>query len=426
MRKVLVVAYYFPPFGGGGVQRTTKYVKYLPQFGWQPLVLTVQERYADMRDPSLEGDVSPSLPIFRTAALLLPRRFPWRLRNLIGRWLFVVDQQLGWLPFATRGALQLHKRQQLDAVYTTSAPYTAHLIGLQIKKRTGLPWVADFRDPWVDNFAHSFPTALHERGSQRLEQRVVETADRITVVSEPMRRALLARYPALDPSRILTLPNGYDPEDFRGLETLDNGSDRMRIIYSGSFYGQRTPISFLHALQVAIARGNLPADKVQVILVGNTPRDIRERIAELGLGGLVEITGYLPHRESLGYLSGADLLLLIVGSGPNTEAVLTAKVFEYLAAGKPILCLAPPCAAADLVREARAGVVVEPENVNEIATQLACLFQQWEKGELRIASDQQVVARYDRRQLTASLARSLDGLVDAKKSEQREPGDGRG
>ncbi|HSJ53228.1 MAG TPA: glycosyltransferase family 4 protein, partial [Anaerolineae bacterium] len=396
-------------FGGGGVQRTVKFVKYLPEVGWQPVVLTVRQDYAQVQDHSFGNDIPAGTPIWRTRALLLPRLLPWRLKNLITSWLLLVDQQLGWLPFAVRQGLALARHQQVDAIYTTASPYTAHLVGLQLKRRTGLPWLADFRDPWLGNFAHSFPTSLHERWAGRLERQVVETADRVIVVSEPMREALLARYANLSPHRVLTLPNGYDPADMEGVEPLGHDPERMVIVYSGSFYGkQQTPFCFLQGLKDAIAAGHLPAGRVRVLFVGAMNRDIRQQVESMDLGGSIQVTGYVAHTQSVGYLHGADLLLLVVGSGPGSQAVLTGKIFEYLAAGKPILALAPPGAAANLVREARAGVVVDPEDVGAISAQIALCYRDWERGVLGVTSVPQVVARYDRRQLTATLARSLD------------------
>jgi len=409
MRKVLVVAYYFPPFGGGGVQRTAKFAKYLPEFGWCPVVLTVDERHVGLRDSSLEEEGAPHIPVYRTSALLFPLGFPWRLRNFIGRWLLLVDQQVGWLPFAVRHGLEIVRREGVEAIYTTSAPYTAHLIGLQLKKRTGLPWVADFRDPWVGNFSSRFPTSLHERIARWLERQVVGAADRLIVVSEPMRRALLTRHPHLGFDEVQVLTNGYDPTDFEGVEPFGQDDDRLVILYSGSFYGERqTPFYFLQAIQRALDKGQIPCQEIRVLFVGSMNPAFQRQIEELHLSDVVTILGYVTHRQSVGYLLGADVLLLIIGSGPGSEAVFTGKIFEYLAAGKPILALVPPGVAADLVREAQAGVVVEPEDTQAIADQTAILYQQWRRSTLTIASNQEVIAHYDRRRLTADLAAILD------------------
>lgn len=411
LRKVLIVAYYFPPFGGGGVQRALKFVKYLPEFSWLPVVLTVSRKAAHLRDASLEREIPAGVLIHRTPAPFLPQWLPWRLRNFVARWLLLVDQQLGWIPFAVRRGWEVILQEKVKVVCSTSAPFSSHLVGLLLKRTTGLPWIADFRDPWIGNFSSSFPTTSHGRAAEWLEKRVVETADRITVVSEPMRRALLGRHSCLDPERVLTLPNGYDLADFEWNKPLGQEAERMVIVHSGSFYGRRqTPLHFLQGLQVALNSGSLHRPKVRVQFVGNIDRALRRHIGGLGLSDIVQTSGYLPHRQCIGYLLGADVLLLIVGSGPGSEAVFTGKIFEYLAAGKPVLGLVPCGVAADLIAEAQAGVVVPPENVEAIANQIATLYRKWQIGDLDCGGNPEVITRYDRRRLTRTLAETLDAV----------------
>jgi hypothetical protein len=189
VRRVLMVAYYFPPLGGAGVQRTLKFVKYLPEFDWQPVVLATKVSDARLRDPSLEKEIPATVSVCRTPALTLPARLPWRLRSFIARWLLLVDEQLGWLPFAVSQGQRMIEEHGVEAIYTTSAPYTSHLIGARLKQRTGLPWVADFRDPWVGNVSSTFPTGFHLELAKRFESQVLQGAERVIVVSEPMRQA---------------------------------------------------------------------------------------------------------------------------------------------------------------------------------------------------------------------------------------------
>jgi len=249
---------------------------------------------------------------------------------------------------------------------------------------------------------------------------VVHEADRITVVSEPMREALLSRYPTLSARRVVYLPNGYDPADFAGVVLERKDPARLTIVYTGSFYGQRTAKPFLNALRRVLADGRIPREAIRVQLVGNIGRATKREIETLGLGDVVECTGYVPHRQSIAYLLSADALLLVIGSGPGTQAVLTGKVFEYLAAGKPILVLAQQAAAADLVCEARAGAIADPEDEEVLATQIQALYGRWRRGDLACSPDPTVLARYDRRRLTRELA----GLLDEMVSERRWPESG--
>jgi glycosyltransferase involved in cell wall biosynthesis len=411
-RRVLMVAYYYPPLGGIGVHRTLKFSKYLPDFIWQPVLLTIRPGEGLLLDPSLEQEIPPGVQVFRTASLSLPLRLPWRVRNFISRWILVVDEQLGWLPYAVRAGRRILQTEPCQVIYTSSSPYTDHLIGYQLKKRLGVPWVADFRDPWVGNFAIRTPTRFHRYLVSVLEHRVVHLADRVLVVNEPTRHDFLQRYPALDKDKIQAIPNGYDPDDFETLSPLKPLADQFLLVYSGSFYGEhRTPRFFFEALQSLISSGAIPVQAIRVRLVGNAGKSTLQMIANMRLSKVIEMTGFLPHRDAIAHLMAADALLLVVGAGPGSERVIPGKIYEYLASGKPILGLVPPGVSADLIREAGAGVVIDPQDVHGIAAQIFNLYERWKKGALNVKSDPRVVERFSRRSLTSQLAEVLDHVA---------------
>lgn len=403
--------------GGGGVQRTLKFVKYLPDCQWRPIVVTPRQSKMRLTDEDLAAEVPPQALIVRTADLGLPGWLPWRLRAWITRWLLIVDEHIGWYFFALRDAAQIIREESVQVIYSTSAPYTAHLIGYRLKQRTNLPWIADFRDPWVGNFSTNFPTQFHRRLAQKLEGDVLRVADRVLVVSQPMRQAILARHPRTPPAKVVVLPNGYDPEDFSALppESIQAAreKDRFLMVYSGSFYGRRqTPQHFLQALKQSLGNRDLSKERLRVRFVGNTGKHTLDLIGAMDLQDVCQVTGYLPHRQSLVHLMAGDVLLLIVGRGPGSQAVFTGKIFEYLASGKTILCLADPGAAADLVQEAEAGVVVDPQDTQAIAAQITRLYQQWKNGKLdQVRPNPGVVQRYNRRLLTTRLADLLNEIA---------------
>jgi glycosyltransferase involved in cell wall biosynthesis len=412
-----MVAYFFPPIGGAGVQRTLKFVKYLPDCDWKPIIVTPRHSQTRLIDTDLTAEIPPQTRIVRTADLVLPDWIPWRLRAWIARWLFIVDEHIGWLLFAEGASLECIRQEAVQAIYSTSAPYTDHLIAYRLKLKTNLPWIADFRDPWVDNFSAKFPTRMHQRLAARMEGNVIRTADRVLVVSEPMRQAILCRHSQIPPAKVIVVPNGYDPDDFSALahERIEPAleKDRFLIVYSGSFYSQgRTAKEFLQALKFSLDEQILSREHLQVRFVGNVGKHTLELIDTLGLKDVCQATGYLPHRQSLAHVMAADVLLLIVGRGPGSEAVFTGKIFEYLASGKTILCLADAGAAADLVQEAQAGFVVDPEDIPAIAGQIELLYQQWAAGRLNQRKPQPaVVERYDRRALTTQLAVILNEIT---------------
>jgi glycosyltransferase involved in cell wall biosynthesis len=422
LRQVLIIAYFFPPMGGGGVQRTLKFIKYLPGCGWRPIVVTPRQTPTRLNDPDLAAEIPEQAEIVHTNDLGLPGWMPWRARSWISRWLLMVDEHVGWLFPAVRAGLQCIQADSVQAIYSTSAPYSDHLVGYRLKRKTRLPWIADFRDPWVGNFSTNFPTRLHQRLAEKLERDVLHTADRVLVVSEPMRQLMLSRYADIAPAKIIVLPNGYDPQDFLALkpEWIQAAGEpgRFLIVYSGSFYGQRqTAEKFLQALAESLKSGQIARERLRVRFVGNSGQRTLEWIEAYGLKDICEATGYLPHRQSLAHLMAADMLLLIVGRGPGSEAVFTGKIFEYLASSKTILCLADTGAAANLVREAQAGVVVDPEDISAIAAQIQQLYRQWSDGILNKHKPKpEVIKSYDRGALTAQLATILDEIVSPRSS----------
>ena len=412
MKQVLFIAYYFPPLGGAGVQRTLKFVKYLREFGWNASVLTVHPHRSALTDTTLLNEVISDTIIYRTMAPALPARLPWKIRNSIARWFLIIDEQIGWLPFAVSRGKELLQSSGIDALVSTSAPYTSHLISYQLRDFAQVPWVADFRDPWIDNFTTQYPTRLHASLAQRFEQSVITRADRTMVVSEPMRKAILKRYAELPEDQVITLTNGYDPADFVSATPPSKRNSKFTITYTGSFYANaRSPSNFLTGLNMCLDDQRIARDKIQVVLVGNLASKINDEIHQINLSDVIQITGYVPHQSSISYLLQSDLQLLIIGSLPGSQAIFTGKIFEYLASNKPILALAPPGAACDLILEARAGEVVAPDDIDEIANQLCMFYTKWESGSLHLNSDLSVIQRYDRRLLTQQLAGILDNLV---------------
>jgi len=412
MPRLLIISFFFPPFGGAGVQRALKFAKYLPYFGWSPVVLTVDARYAQLQDLSLQDELPDNISVERTRAMLLPKWLPWRVRKFLTRWLLLVDEQLGWYPLAIQRARKLLNEGNIHAIYSTSPPFTAHLIGNKLAEMSRLPWIADFRDPWVGNFSLRFPTRVHESIATKIEGRVVRDARRVIVVSEQMRQALLSRNPELDHNQVISLPNGYDQTDFVDIRPFDYPGGKMTIVYTGTFYARvHTPQLFLQALKSSLERNLIPRHQIQVYLVGNIGKTALEMVAEMGLSDIVYTPGYLPHRQSLAYLLGADVLLFIIGNAPGSEAVLTGKIFEYLASRKPILAITPPGAAADLITQAQAGIVIHSNNYGDISDRLVELFHRWQSGELNIQPDNDLIYRFERRNLTGELAAILDGLL---------------
>jgi glycosyltransferase involved in cell wall biosynthesis len=294
---------------------------------------------------------------------------------LLGRRLLVPDENVPWSTFALPTALRIARREGIDAVLTTSPPGSLHLVGAAVKRATGAVWVADLRDSLT---AHphrrgyeSRLVQLKELAAGGVARLVASQADAITAAAD----AIAEEARALEPKgRVVTIANGCDFDDFAGLE--HRPSERLRVTHAGSFYGKRDPKPFLRAL----AESGL--DDVVVRFVGDLRTSDREHAEALGLGGRIEETGYVSRRRSLELQRDSEVLLLIIPeAGGRGRGVLSGKVFEYLAAERPILAAVPPDgAAADLVRQTGAGVVAPSEDVDALKHALLDLHARWRAG----------------------------------------------
>jgi glycosyltransferase involved in cell wall biosynthesis len=383
--KVLLISLYFPPAGGGGVQRPLKLATHLPELGIETHVLAPDDpRWVHRDDAPL-----PPQAIVHRARYLGPsgRKLAEDLHGLtglrrelvraraLGRRLLVPDEHVSWNLTANRAAIRLIKREGIDVVVTTSPPASVHLIGAIAKRATGVAWVADLRDSLVGHPHRRTESRLvraKEWTVEHVARLVARRADGIVAVSE----AIADEARALQPKgRVVTIANGSDFDDFEGLEYTP--AERFRITHTGSFFGKRDPRPFLTAL----AESGLD---VEARFVGDFRSADRAWADGLGLGDRLRVLPYAPRREALELQRDSEaLLLLIPEAGGRGKGVLSGKVFEYLAAERPILAVVPPDgAAADLIRETGAGVVAAPDDVEGIRTALAELEGSWRAGRL--------------------------------------------
>jgi len=402
-RRVLVLAYYFPPVGGAGVQRTLKFVKYLVPLGWVATVVSTRSRAYAARDASLVAEVPPEVRVTRTPALPLARYLGivlYRLRLMRVR-AFVLwpDGGLGWMPFAFLAAMRAVRRDRPDALFSTSAPYGSHLVALAVARLTGLPWVAEFRDEWAANPYLSGQPRLLARLSTRAELAITSRATRVVVAADYFR---LAGLPADDPRRV-EIVNGVDEADVPKQPEAPR-ADRFVLAHVGSIYEIRDPSPALRALAKLVADGAIPGDRVEVRLVGNlwipgfTPPP----------GIEVTTTGYVEHARAVEEMTAATVLLLYIAPG---DLAPSGKLFEYLASGRPVLCLAPSDnLASRLVEEWGAGIVSEPDDETAIGQAIVELWRRWEADGLPDQANVRARAleSYSRRANAERLARVLE------------------
>ena len=414
--KVLLVTLYFPPAGGGGVQRSLKLAQYLPALGIETHVLAPDNPKWIHEDAGLRV---PTQSWVHRVHYLGPkaRRPAEELHGTTGlervaaqarlatRRLLVPDASVTWNLTAIPAAIRIVRREGIDAVITTSPPGSIHFVGAAVKRATGVAWLADVRDALVANphrRADTTATRAKPAANVRLGRLVARYADGISAVSDAIADELRELEPR---AAVRTIANGADFDDFAGLEYRP--ADRFRITHTGSFFGKRDPRPFLQALQDsgldAIAR-----------FVGDFRASDREWAEGLDLGDKLELIPYSPRADSLRLQRDSEALLLLVpDAGGRGKGVLSGKVFEYLAAERPFLAAVPPDgAAAELIRETGSGVVAAPDDVNGIRAALEGLHRQFrDRGLPAVRLDDDVRHRLSREARVEELAELLREIV---------------
>jgi len=414
--KVLIVCFYFPPAGGGGVQRPLKLARYLPEMGIETHVLAPTDPrwiHHDTELPLPEQAQVHRVPYLGPRGRLPAEElyglsgFPrlWRRALLAPRRLLIPDENAPWLVTALPAALRIIRREKIDVVLTTSPPSSVHMLGATLKRLTGVRWVADLRDSIVAKPDRNFERALvraKEIAHRRVARRIARRADAIVCVTPTIAeemRALGAR------GEIELIPNGADLDDFAGI-TYAPG-ERFRITHTGSFFGKRDPRPFFSAL----AQIEAP---ITARFVGDLRAADKAWVESLELGERLELIPFCPHHKAIELQRNSDaLLLLLPNEGGRGLDVPSGKLYEYLAARRPILASVPPNgAAAELVRDAKAGVVVPPEDGEAIRAALAELVERWQRDGLEdIELPPEIVERIDRKARVREMGELIERVV---------------
>jgi glycosyltransferase involved in cell wall biosynthesis len=435
MKKVLVIAYYWPPAGGGGVQRWLKFTRYLPEFGWDPIVFAPDNADYPLRDETLEAEVPPNLEVIRRP-ILEPRKIYKRLMDRKARerpegtdevfyrpkedrsfkqnlslWirgnLFIPDARVLWVRPSVKWLAAYLKEKPVDVVVTTGPPHSLHLIGRGLKRRLGLPWVADFRDPWTDIefYDNLMLSRFADRLHRRLEQSVFSEADHVVDVSPYWEHKIKAA----GGRNVTTITNGFDPSDFpTSTEPL---AEKFQLSHLGTLSLDRNPLTLWESLRNLSESVQGFREDMRVELVGKTDPAVFESAKAYGLSDRVVDGGYVTHSEAIRKMQTTQILLLLVNqSEQNAPGRMTGKIFEYLAAGRPILLIGPSDGdAARLLAETKTGIAVDFGDTDTLAKALAGWYASFRTGSLAIDSPE--VNAYTRRNLAGKLASVLDEVV---------------
>jgi glycosyltransferase involved in cell wall biosynthesis len=404
--------------GLSGVQRTLKFVKYLPQFGWQPTVLTVTPTGYFAQDFTLLEEINPlHIDVMRVGSLDPNRLFRkkgvvkmpsegWRkILTYLSDWFFIPDNKIGWKRKVLKYAESLFRERKFDIIFATAPPFTDFLIGAELSKKYHVPLVIDYRDAWHEYPLKYYPTPLHKWRNYVLEKRVLHAASRIITTNRRVKEMILQRFKNLRYNDVSIIPQGYDPKDFcpprPGVAT-----PKFRITHAGVFYGDRTPKYFLQALQRIVSDPAIKGN-IEACFVGNLHDEHLELIKEMRLEEYVNTTGYLDHQHCVEYLQASDVLWLML----NNDSQSPGKLYEYFGARKPVLACVNDGFLKQTVEETGAGIVVEPDDVEGIANALAGYYRQFKSKSLP-RPDEEVVKRYDRVELTDELSKMFGFLAE--------------
>jgi glycosyltransferase involved in cell wall biosynthesis len=411
-----MLCYYFPPLGGGGVQRSVKFAKYLPSVGWSPVVVAVEPNCRNLieqgHDESLLGELPPEVEVERCRSLEMSYLYCGLTRIGARKALFELervipflhmDYKLGWAPAALRVARRVVTKFSPAVVYTSSPPYSSHLVGLRLKRSLGLPWVADFRDPWTRSVEYRPPSPLHAWLETRLENRVLAEADAIIANTDVNREEIIRAF-GVPEHRVTVIPNGYDPGDFNGLKVTPRAAEFV-VCCVGKFYELSEPERFFRAFR----HFSDDHPEARLLLRGWLSRRVRQAAERVLRDGTWEAGDRIPHDAAVRLMRESSVLLANVPDGASHW--VPGKLYEYLAARRPVLFVGPPeGAAASIVRATGAGRVTTHDEAAILAA-LGDLHRSWSEKGAGWSLDEAAVRRFDRRHQATQLAKILRGVA---------------
>ncbi len=416
MRRALFVAYHYPPeSSSSGVLRTLKYTRYLGGFGWHVTVLTLNRAAYEVTDPKLEDQIPQDVRVIRTPFIDVKRHLA--IRGSYPSVLAIPDRWSGWWPWAVAAGRRILNESPVDIIYSTSPHATAHLVALRLARRSGIRWVADFRDPWYEEPPEPGTTRFGQFAARRLERLVVRRADRIVASTVRLRDMLAARYPEKPTTEFVAIPNGYDEADFSSMGRPSKlSSDELLIVHAGSLSESfRDPRPMFEAVRRAADAGLVDPSRIRFRFLGGGPfaesLEVKEAVKSAGLISRVEFLPRVSYEASLAELGQASVLLLLQAS-KDTVDLVPAKLFEYLRAGRPVLALAPPGATAEVLRETGGGWVVDPADMDALRDALVTAYRAWTSGDLGgLTARTAALERFSRERLAAALAGQFDVLL---------------
>jgi glycosyltransferase involved in cell wall biosynthesis len=422
-KKVLIITYYWPPSGGAGVQRWLKFSKYLPEFGWEPIILTVDPDFASypQTDTGLLDEISPDLEIIYTRSsnrvfsaykkITGKKEIPYggfvnesdpglliKFTRFIRGNFFLPDARKGWNRYAYREAMKIIKERKLEFIITTSPPHSTQLIGLKIKKKLNIKWIADLRDPWTDVYysGEMYQTSLTRKVNDLMEQKVLNGADRVIATCNSTRNLFRTKISgSQSPEKISTITNGFDPADFKNLNIVP---DKFTITYLGTFARNYDIDILIKAIDYCTSK---KVTRLTLCFIGKTDENIvkalqaRENIS-------LQLVPYVGHKKAMEFLARSAAFLLVIPSSKKADEMIPGKLFEYLASRRPIIAIGPSDSdVAEILKTTGAGRNFNRMEYIELGDYIISIWNDFMNG--RFETDPAGIEQYSRRSLTSRI-----------------------
>ena len=418
--KALIITYYWPPAGGSGVQRWLKFVKYLPQFGIEPIVYTVDHANYPKEDDSLISEISKNITVLKNPIFEPTDVFFWKqkgvkkedvanstnngLLSFIRGNFFIPDPKIFWVKSSVKFLQNYLNKNSIDVIISTGPPHSMHLIAQKISTKNNIKWIADFRDPWTDLYYNNEFKQLSfaKQQNKKLEKSVLENADCVLTVSNALKNDFLKTS-----KKVEVITNGFDSEVLQDGEVILDS--KFTISYIGLLPKQSNPIVFFKVLKELCDTYQEFKNDLKMLFVGDISQEVIFEIEKNNLTEVTEFKGYVSHSEAVEYQKKSQVLLLLIPNVPKSVGILTGKLFEYLTAKRPILALGPENGdLAEILQNTNAGVVIDHQNESNLSTEILRLYQQFKEGKLTVNSKN--LEQYHRKNLTAQLANLIISL----------------